>query len=187
MRRGEKLRQLRFYIAIPFLVFGILMLAVPSFGVDTVSTVFGALLSIFGLAELFLFLTEAKIRYRLIFGILGAALGAILISFHAEFTVFIVQLLIGVFVIADGTYKFRLSVEIFNRGARLWPVPLAISIAMVVFGVLVIFWPATGSFLPTLFGIAILIDSVGELLLGMYNGNYKGGSEKKRHSSIKKR
>ena len=55
MRKGEKLRQLRFYFAIPFLVFGILMLSVPSFGVDTVCTVFGTLLSAVALTEFFLF------------------------------------------------------------------------------------------------------------------------------------
>ena len=180
MRKGEKLRQLRFYFAIPFLVFGILMLSVPSFGVDTFCTVFGTLLSAVALTEFFLFLTEAKIRYRLIVGILGAVLGAALISVHSEFVVFLAQLLVGIFVAVDGTYKFRLSVEIFNRGARLWPIPLAVSIAMVVFGILVIFWPATGAFLPSLFGITILVDSVGELLLGFYNGNYQGRPPKKR-------
>ena len=178
MRKEEKIHLVRCYLAVPLLVFGILMLAVPSFDVDTVCTVLGALLSGLGLSELFLFLTDAKIRYRLIFGVLGAVLGAVLVSIRAEFVVVLAQLLVGVFVAVDGTYKFRLSVEIFNRGARLWVAPLTISIAMVVFGILVIFWPATGGFMPSLFGITILVDSIGELLLGLYNG----GDRKKAHT-----
>lgn len=185
MRKEEKIHLIRYYLAVPLLVFGILMLAVPSFDVNTVCTVFGALLSVFGLAELFLFLTDAKIRYRLILGILGAVLGAVLVSVRAEFVVVLAQLLVGVFVAVDGTYKFRLSVEIFNRGARLWGAPLAISIAMVVFGILVIFWPATGSFMPSLFGIAILVDSIGELLLGLYNGGDPKGNHTKRQPTMR--
>lgn len=184
MRKEGKIRRIRYCLAFPTLIFGVLMLAVPSFDTYTACKALGALLSVLGLSELFLFLTDAKIRYRLIFGILGAVFGAMLVSVRAEFVIFLTQLLIGVFVTVDGTYKFRLSVEIFNRGARLWGVPLALSIAMVVFGILVIFWPATGNFLPLLFGITILVDSAGELLLGLYHGGDRKVIRTKQHPAI---
>ena len=179
MRNEGKIRQIRYFSAVPLLVFGILMLAVPSFSTETVSTVLGGIFSALGLVELFLFLTEAKIRYRLLLGVLCTVLGTVFISVHTVAVVFLVQLAVGFLVIADGMYKIRLSAELYTRGARLWFIPLALSIAIVVLGVIVIFWPAEGAFLPSLFGITILVDSVGELLIGFYNGNFKGKPAKR--------
>ena len=174
MLKEEKIYQIRFFSAFPVLVFGLLMVVVPSFTAYTVCTVVGALLSLVGLVELVLFLTEAKIRHRLLLGVLCTALGTVLISLHTTVAILIAQLLLGTFLIVDGTYKTRLSFELRARRARIWGVPLAVSLVMIVSGVCVVFWPEEGAFLPTLFGIAAMVNSVGELLIGFYNGNYSG-------------
>ena len=179
MKEG-KIRQLRYFSAVPLLTFGILLLAVPSFTVQTISTVLGSIFSILGLVEMFLFLTEEKLRYRLILGLAGTLLGTLFITVYTELIVLLLQLAIGGLIIADGMYKIRLSFELMARRARLWPIPLLISAAMVILAVVVIFWPATGAFLPKLIGIALIVNSVGELLIGLYRGSYRGEDGRRR-------
>lgn len=178
MKRESKIRQIRYFSAVPLMIFGLLMVVLPNRSLNAVSTVFGAICSVIGLVELFLFLTEAMIRYRLIVGIAGAVLGTLFITVHNSFLTLLLQLVVGILIVVDGIYKIRLSLEIHGRGGRLWAIPLALSILMIVFGAIVIFWSEESVWLPLFFGLAIFANSVGELVVGFYNESYSGKARK---------
>lgn len=172
VKRVGKIRRIRYYSAVPLFIFGLFMVVLPGRSLSAVSTVAGAICSMIGLVELFLFLTEAKIRYRLILGVLGAVLGTLFITVRNDFVTLLLQLIIGILIIVDGIYKVRLSLEICSRGGRLWGVPLALAIVMAVMGALVIFWNEESALLPLFFGLAILFNSAGELVVGLYSEPY---------------
>ena len=184
MKRESKIRQIRYFSAVPLMIFGLLMVVLPNRSLNAVSTVLGAICSMIGLVELFLFLTEAKIRYRLIAGIAGAVLGTLFITVHNSFLTFLLQLVVGILVVVDGIYKIRLSLEIHGRGGRLWAIPLALSILMIVFGALVIFWSEESVWLPLFFGLAIFANSAGELVVGFYNESYSGKARRQSHRPV---
>ena len=172
MAQKISIRRIRFLFSGVTLITGFMFLVITSLSVGIVCKVLGAFLSIFGLAELFLYITAKRIRYRLVFGAAFAILGAIMVSLPDK-VVFLGQLLVGVLVIVDGMYKIRVSFELRTRHIRLWPLPLLVSVAMVVLGVALLFWDSTGAFLPRMFGIVILINSVAELGIGLYTIFYR--------------
>ena len=60
MKRESKIRQIRYFSAVPLMIFGLLMVVLPNRSLNAVSTVLGAICSMIGLVELFLFLTEPR-------------------------------------------------------------------------------------------------------------------------------
>lgn len=172
MARKPDPRRLRFLFAVATLIVGILFLVVPSFDASDFCKVLGAVISLLGLTELFLYITGKRYRYRLILGVLGAVLGTLFISFP-DVLHFPAQLAIGGLAIADGTYKIRVSFEVRARRISVWPASMAISVLTLLSAILLIFWNSDAAFLVRLFAIVVLIDSVAELGTGYYRLFYK--------------
>ena len=172
MARKPNPHRLRFLSAGATLIIGVLFLLVPSFDMADFSKVLGAIISLLGLTGLFLYVTGKRYRYRLVFGVLGAVLGALFISFP-DVLHFPAQLVIGGLAIVDATYKIRVSFEIRARHLSVWPVVMALSFLTLLSAILLIFWNSEAAFLVRLFAIVILIDSVAELVIGYFRLFYK--------------
>ncbi len=157
--------------ALALIVLGIILLLHPTRVMHLLSYLVGAMLTIYGLANIIAFLRtkERHLTFELLLGVVTAAMGIFtLVSPGSVFNA--IQIVLGLVVIIDGFLGIKRALALRDVGAIWWMVQLAVSIVAMVFGILLLIKKDIfGTALFVVIGILLIFQGVSDLfgLLGM--------------------
>ncbi len=157
--------------ALALIVLGIILLLHPTRVMHLLSYLVGAMLTIYGLANIIAFLRtkERHLTFELLLGVVTAAMGIFtLVSPCSVFNA--IQIVLGLVVIIDGFLGIKRALALRDVGAIWWMVQLAVSIVAMVFGILLLIKKDIfGTALFVVIGILLIFQGVSDLfgLLGM--------------------
>ncbi len=151
-----------------FVVFGIVLMAVPNFSVTLLVRIGGILLMVFGVVKILGYCSKDLYRlafqFDLAFGILLVALGVILL-FRTDAMLHIICALLGIFILADALLKIQTSIDAKEFGLHSWWMILTSAVVTGVIGFLLIFRPYESvNAIMTLIGVALLAEGVLNLI-----------------------
>ena len=144
------------YIAVSALLcaLGILLICRPSLSANLIGTVCGILMLIFGVVKFVGYFSKDLYRlafqYDLVSGILLMVFGIIILLRPSSLMNF-VTIVLGLYILADGSKKFGLS--------RWWAI-LVPALICVVFGAMLIFFPAGTRAVTVIMGIDLLAEGL---------------------------
>ena len=150
---------------------GVLLLIYPGVSLEIVCDVFGVLLLIFGAGKFTGYFSNEKFhlafQFDLALGILVILFGVLLIL-HPGKLLSGVWVLIGIFEMIDGAFKFQTALDSRRFGMKKWWLLLAASIACTAFGLFLTWNPAKGSDLfVRLLGISLLVVGIQNLFTAL--------------------
>ena len=171
MGSNKRLRAAKYgyiFLSCLFVVFGIVLMAVPNFSITLLVRIGGVLLIVFGGVKILGYCSQD--RYRLAFqfdlalGILLLALGVILL-FRTDAMLHIICTLLGIFVLADGLLKVQTAIDAKEFGLGSWWMILTSAVVTGIIGFLLIFRPYESvNAIMTLLGLAILAEGILNLI-----------------------
>ena len=150
------------------LALGILLIFQSEATIITISYIIGALLIAIGVMAGINYIknfkesnkNELDVVYTLVCVILG-----IIVIKNPEVIASIIPVVIGVIIVVNSTTKLQYSLELKKTNNELWISTLALSIVMLVCGIVLIFNPFEGAVLLTrIVGIFILVYSILDLI-----------------------
>lgn len=157
--------------ALALIVLGIILLLHPTKVMHLLSYLVGAMLTVYGLANIVAFLRtkERHLTFELLLGVVTAAMGIFtLISPGSVFNA--IQIVLGLVVIIDGILGIKRALALRDVGAAWWMVQLAVSIVAMIFGILLLIKKDIfGTALFMVIGILLVFQGISDLcgLLGM--------------------
>ena len=161
------------YIAVSvlFLLAGLFFILHPSEAGQYLGTVTGISLIIFGVIKLVGYFSRDLFRlafqYDWQFGILLLVLGVIVLL-HRESTINFLCTAGGVAILVEGLFKIQISLDARKFGITSWWTTGVVALLCCIAGVLLILRPASGaSVLQVLFGIALALEGVLNLLVAL--------------------
>lgn len=158
------------YIAISaaMIVLGVVFVIFPKLSFDISCYIMGGLIAAFGIAKLISYFS--KDLYRLAFqfdfalGIAAIAIG-ILIMLNPE----LIALILGIFLVFDGTFKLQTSIDSKRFGMTSWGTILALAIITCICGLFLIFAPIKAAkVLSVIMGISLIADGIQNLCITAY-------------------
>ena len=158
-------------MSVLFCVIGLVLILVP----ETVFTWLGRLLGIsiivFGGIKLVGYFSRDLFRlafqYDLAFGILLVVLGILTLS-HPNDTMGFLAVILGIPVLADGLFKIQIALDSRRFGIRRWWLILILAALTCVVGIVLIFRPAVGILVMTMFmGVSLLLDGILNLCVAL--------------------
>ena len=154
-----------------FCAIGLVLILVP----ETAFTWLGGLLSIsmmvFGGIKLVGYFSRDLFRlafqYDLAFGILLVVLGILTLS-HPNDTMSFLSVILGIPVLADGLFKIQIALDSRRFGIRRWWLILILAVLTCVVGIVLVFRPAVGILVMTMFmGVSLLLDGILNLCVAL--------------------
>ena len=160
-----KIKQTTIMIAIVLIAFGVIMLLCPAGYVNTLVALCGYVMLVLAAVMIFDFIGSGKqtsdyisFSAALIFVMAGVAV----LVFRQDM-LSVLSIVFGALLVLDGVHSLVYSVTFARRaGAKGWPVLLALSILVIVVGLLVIInpWWTTTSDLLRVIGCALLLSAL---------------------------
>ena len=159
-------------MSVLFCVIGLVLILVP----ETVFTWLGRLLGIFvivfgGIKLVGYFsrdLFRLAFQYDLAFGILLVVLGILTLS-HPNDTMGFLAVILGIPVLADGLFKIQIALDARRFGIRRWWLILILAALTCVVGIVLVFRPAVGILVMTMFmGVSLLLDGILNLCVALF-------------------
>ena len=145
-------------------VFGALLIARPQLSASVLGTVCGILFVIFGIMRVMSYFSKDLYRlafqYDLVFGILLTVSGVVILV-YPEWLMTFFCVALGLYTLADGLFKVRISLDSKRFGLPEWWLILIFSLISAVSGTILMFRPGAGTqILMSLLGITLLGEGV---------------------------
>lgn len=153
------------YIAVSALLcaLGILLTCRPSLSANLIGTVCGILMLIFGVVKFVGYFSKDLYRlafqYDLVSGILLMVFGIIILLRPSSLMNF-VTIVLGLYILADGVFKIQIAVDSKKFGLSRWWAILVPALICVVFGAMLIFFPAGTRAVTVIMGIDLLAEGL---------------------------
>lgn len=171
MASNKRLRAAKYgYIFLSglFVVFGIVLMAVPDFSINLLVRICGILLIAFGAVKIIGYwskdLYRLAFQFDLAFGILVIALGVILL-FRTDAMLHLICTLLGIFILADALLKIQTAIDAKEFGLTHWWMILTSAVMTGVVGFLLIFRPYESvNAIMVLIGLALLAEGILNLI-----------------------
>ena len=149
------------------LVLGLVLILFPDVVKDTLRYVLGGGLALFGALEVvFVFVRPNGLLSvgRIVPGILSLAVGIVfLFRFDTFFS--LIWTLLGLAILVDGVYKLQYAFELKTAGAKNWWINLLVSLAALIFAVVLMIQPFNvEKAMTVLAGAFLLVNGVFDLL-----------------------
>ncbi len=161
--------------ALALIVLGIILLAYPTTAMHLLCYLIGAILTIYGCANIIAFFrTKARqLSIELLIGVVTTAMGLFtLISPGSVFNA--IQIILGLVIIIDSFLGLKRSLALRTVGAKWWPVQFAAAIVAIIFGVLLLIKKDIfGTALFIVLGILLICQGVSDLV-GLLGLNFVG-------------
>lgn len=151
-------------LSILFCLLGVLLLVRPAFSAVLFGRFLGVCMILFGIFKIVGYLSKDLFRlafqYDLAFGILLAALGAIVL-FRPEGTMSFFGIVMGICVLSDGLFKIQIAIDAKTFGIGNWWLILALAVVSGAFGLLLVLRPGEGvRLLTVLLGLSLLSEGI---------------------------
>lgn len=171
MASNKRLRAAKYgyiFLSCVFVVFGLVLMAVPNFSITLLVRIGGVLLIVFGAVKIVGYCSKDLYRlafqFDLAFGILLIALGVILL-FRTQSMLHLICTLLGIFILADALLKIQTAIDAKAFGIRSWWMILTSALVTGVIGFLLIFRPYESvNAIMTLLGLALLAEGILNLI-----------------------
>lgn len=153
------------YIAVSALLcaLGILLICRPSLSANLIGTVCGILMLIFGVVKFVGYFSKDLYRlafqYDLVSGILLMVFGIIILLRPSSLMNY-VTIVLGLYILADGVFKIQIAVDSKKFGLSRWWAILVPALICVVFGAMLIFFPAGTRAVTVIMGIDLLAEGL---------------------------
>lgn len=142
---------------------GILLICRPSLSANLIGTVCGILMLIFGVVKFVGYFSKDLYRlafqYDLVSGILLMVFGIIILLRPSSLMNF-VTIVLGLYILADGVFKIQIAVDSKKFGLSRWWAILVPALICVVFGAMLIFFPAGTRAVTVIMGIDLLAEGL---------------------------
>ena len=160
-----KIKQTTIMISIVLIAFGVIMLLCPAKYVSTLVSLCGYVMLVLAAVMIFDFIDSAKQTsdYIAFSAALIFVLAGIAVLVFNDNMLSVLSIVFGVLLVLDGVHSLVYSVTFARRaGAKGWLVLLALSILVIVIGLLVIInpWWTTTSALLRVIGCALLLSAL---------------------------
>ena len=154
-----------------FCVIGLVLMLVPETAFTWLGRLLGISIIVFGGIKLVGYFSRDLFRlafqYDLAFGILLVVLGILTLS-HPNDTMGFLAVILGIPVLADGLFKIQIALDSRRFGIRRWWLILILAALTCVVGIVLIFRPAVGILVMTMFmGVSLLLDGILNLCVAL--------------------
>ena len=154
-----------------FCVIGLVLMLVPETAFTWLGRLLGISIIVFGGIKLMGYFSRDLFRlafqYDLAFGILLVVLGILTLS-HPNDTMGFLAVILGIPVLADGLFKIQIALDSQRFGIRLWWLILILAALTCVVGIVLVFRPAVGILVMTMFmGVSLLLDGILNLCVAL--------------------
>lgn len=145
-----------------FCAAGILFIAAPELSVSIIGVCIGVAMILFGIVKLIGYFSKDLFRlafqFDLEFGILMTILGVIVL-FNPKNLMAFICVALGIFILLDGLFKIRITMDSKQFGIKSWWLILALAIITGVLGVFLIYDSVIGArTLSVLLGLTLLSE-----------------------------
>lgn len=152
------------------MVLGLAIVVIGDFSVDTLSNIVGGIILACGIIKAILYFADDNyglaFQFDMAQGIFFVLVGALLIIKPVEKEEYI-NLIVGIFVIADGTCKLQTSRETKKFGMKCWVAILTLAIITTISGALLATNPLKEKWL-LIVGLALALDGIENLIIAIY-------------------
>lgn len=154
-----------------FCVIGLVLMLVPETAFTWLGRLLGISIIVFGGIKLVGYFSRDLFRlafqYDLAFGILLVVLGILTLS-HPNDTMSFLAVILGIPVLADGLFKIQIALDSRRFGIRRWWLILILAALTCVVGIVLVFRPAVGILVMTMFmGVSLLLDGILNLCVAL--------------------
>ena len=149
-------------MSVLFCAAGILFIAAPELSVSIIGVCIGVAMILFGIVKLIGYFSKDLFRlafqFDLEFGILMIILGVIVL-FNPKNLMAFICVALGIFILLDGLFKIRITMDSKQFGIKSWWLILALAIITGVLGVFLIYDSVIGArTLSVLLGLTLLSE-----------------------------
>ncbi len=131
-------------VSIFYILAGIILIIWPDIAVKIVCYIISAVLLIYGLIRILIYLrsdnTRRYFQFDLVVGIITIAFG-LFILFKPVLFVSLLPFAIGLCILFDSIIKFQNAFDLKHAGLLYWQIPLAISIITAILGLMLVINP----------------------------------------------
>ena len=167
----KTLKQLKWSIiilAVAYIVLGVVLIMFPSQTQRALSYILAISLIIVGIVNLIQYVKMDAVmvvdRYDLVFGFSGI-IGGILIMINVDKFSQLILIVLGFMVTISGILKFQSSVNLLRLKSSSWPLPFALAIFNIVYGVIMLIDPFGLEVLFTLLGIGFIFSGITDIIV----------------------
>lgn len=163
------------FTALSLLALGIILLLYPVTAMRLLCYVVAAILLLFGRTKIIAFIQEKGRRFslELIIGIVTAALG-LFILISPSSVLHAIQIILGLTIIIDSLLGIRRALALRTMGMKWWTAQLVVSIAAIVFALLLMIWREIfGDARVIVMGVLLIFQGICDLT-GLLSLNYFG-------------
>ena len=155
-----------------FCVIGLVLMLVPETAFTWLGRLLGISIIVFGGIKLVGYFSRDLFRlafqYDFAFGILLVVLGILTLS-HPNDTMSFLSVILGISVLADGLFKIQIALDSRRFGIRRWWLILILAVLTCAVGIVLVFRPAAGILLMTVFiGVSLLLDGILNLCVALF-------------------
>lgn len=155
-----------------FCVIGLVLMLAPETAFTWLGRLLGISIIVFGGIKLVGYFSRDLFRlafqYDFAFGILLVVLGILTLS-HPNDTMSFLSVILGISVLADGLFKIQIALDSRRFGIRRWWLILILAALTCVVGIVLVFRPAAGILLMTVFiGVSLLLDGILNLCVALF-------------------
>lgn len=155
-----------------FCVTGLVLMLAPETALTWLGRLLGIFVILFGGIKLVGYFSRDLFRlafqYDFAFGILLVVLGILTLS-HPNSTMNFLAVILGIPVLADGLFKIQIALDSQRFGIRCWWLILILAVLTCVVGIILVFRPAVGSLVMTIFmGASLLLDGILNLCVALF-------------------
>lgn len=161
--------------ALSLLALGIILLLYPVTAMRLLCNMVAAILLLFGRTKIIAFIREKDRRFslELLIGIVTAALG-LFILISPSSVLHAIQIILGLTIIIDSLLGIRRALALRAMGMKWWTAQLVVSIAAIVFALLLMIWREIfGDARVIVMGVLLIFQGICDLT-GLLSLNYFG-------------
>ncbi|MBS5523898.1 MAG: DUF308 domain-containing protein [Clostridiales bacterium] len=154
-------------VSIFYILAGIILIIWPDIAVKIVCYIISAVLLIYGLIRILIYLrsdnTRRYFQFDLVVGIITIAFG-LFILFKPVLFVSLLPFAIGLCILFDSIIKFQNAFDLKHAGLLYWQIPLAISIITAILGLMLVINPFGATVtLVRCMGIFFIVDGLANI------------------------
>lgn len=149
-------------------VTGIVFMVFPGTMVNLVGWILGIVFFVLGMVKLIGYIRSQLLTSDLVFSIICIIIGGLLVA-HPGWVMSFLSIIIGIYVLAEGALKIKVSIDAKKQQARGWWALLIFALVSVAIGVLLVFKPfGVGKVFMFMVGLALLLGGVQNIIHAVY-------------------
>lgn len=149
-------------------VTGIVFMVFPGTMVNLVGWILGSVFFVLGMVKLIGYIRSQLQTSDFVFSIICIIIGGLLFA-HPGWVMSFLSIIIGIYVLAEGALKIKVSIDAKKQQARGWWALLIFALISVAIGILLVFKPfGVGKVFMFMVGLALLLGGVQNIIHAVY-------------------